>query len=74
MAGHPRFTGDIWNVHNLWLTYSLMVDVRNVHVSRLTYRAHQHCGRWSEHQNQQGTDKKLLSAIGINFPTPSSTT
>ena len=19
---HPRFTGDVWNIHNLWLTHS----------------------------------------------------
>ena len=45
-----------------------MVDIWNVHVSWLMYRACQHYGRWSEHQNQQSTDKTYLSAIGINFP------
>ena len=49
----------------------LMVDVQTVHVSQLTYRAHLHYGRWSEPQNQQSTDKNYLSAIGIDFPTPS---
>ena len=50
----------------------LTVDVRNVHVSRLT--RHQH-GRRSEHpKTDQIQTRHYLSAIGINFPTPSSTT
>ena len=48
-----------------------MVDVQNVHISLLMYRAGLHYRRQSEHQNQQSTDKNYLSAIGINFPTPS---
>ena len=51
-----------------------MVDVWNVHISWLMYRACLHYGRWSEHQNQQSTDNNYLSAIGINFPTPSPAT
>ena len=46
----------------------LLVDIQNVHVSQLTYRARQHYRRQSEHQNRQSTDKNYLSAIGINLP------
>ena len=53
----------------------LMVDVLNVHVSQLSYRTCQHYGRWSEHQVQnKAQTSNYLSAIGINYPTPSPTT
>ena len=68
--------GDVWNIHDLRLMYStyasngrhtehshFMVDVQDMPAPR-----------WSEHQNQQSTDNNYLSAIGINFPTPSPTT
>ena len=34
----------------------LTVDIWNIHISWLMYRAHLHYGRQSEHQNQQSTD------------------
>ena len=46
----------------------LMLDVHNIHVSQLTYRAHQHYRRWSEHQKPTNHKKNYLSAIGINLP------
>ena len=70
--------GDVWNIHNLWLTYG-------------TYAT---CGSHTEHprfmvdvqdtsalqkmvitpRTIQAQTRNYLSAIGINFPTPSPTT
>ena len=52
----------------------LMVDVWNIHVSQLMYRARLHTDDGQNTQNRQNTDNNYLSAIGINFPTPSPTT
>ena len=71
------FHGDAQNIHESWLTYGsyLTVDVQNIHVSQLTYRTCQHYGRQSEHlEPDQVQTRNYLSAIGINFPTPSPTT
>ena len=77
-TGHPRFTGDIWNIHDLWLTYGsyathgrhmerpcLTVDVQNMSSLRKMVRTP---------TTDQAQTKNYLSAIGINFPTPSPTT
>ena len=74
---HPCFMGDVWNVHNLQLTYGTYAsNGRCMEHSRFTVdvQGMPALGRWSEPQNQQSTDKNYISVIGINFPTPSPTT
>ena len=70
--------GDVWNIQDLWLTYGLYatngrctehpcftVDVQDTSTLQKTVRA----PRTNEAQT-----RNYLSAIGINFPTPSHTT
>ena len=69
--------GDVHNVHDLWLTYStymsdgrctecshFMVDKQGMPALQMMVRT----------PNQHSTDNNYLSAIGINFPSPSPTT
>ena len=55
-TGHPHFTGDVRNIHDLQLTYGLYATngrhTERPRFTRLTYRTRQHNGRWSEHQEQ----------------------
>ena len=74
---HPHFMGDVWNVHDLWLMYSTYVSNRS-HMEHSRFAAGvqgtpalQKMVRTSK---QQSTDNNYLSAIGLNFPTPSPTT
>ena len=77
-TGHPHSMGDIWNIHDLQLMYStyatngrhtecphFTVDVQNTSALWKTVRT----GRTDKAQT-----RNYLSAIGINFPTPSPTT
>ena len=70
--------GDIWNIHDLQLMYGLyatngrrtehsrfMVDVQDTSALQKMVRTP---------RTVQARTKKYLSAIGINFPTPSHTT
>ena len=57
---HPRFMGDVWNAHDLQLTYTMY----------MSNGRHTECS----HFMVDFTDKNYLSAIGIHFPTPSPTT
>ena len=77
-TGHPRFTGDIRNIHGLQLMYGsyvtngrctehphFMVDVQDTSALQKTVRTP---------RTDQAQTINYLSAIGINFPTPSPTT
>ena len=70
--------GDVWNIHDLWLMYGsyatngrrtehprFTVDIQDMSVLQKTVRAP---------RTDQTQTKNYLSAIGINFPTPSHTT
>ena len=70
--------GDVWNIQDLWLTYGLYatngrhterprftVDTQDTSALRKTVRTP---------RTNQAQTRNYLSAIGINFPTPSPTT
>ena len=70
--------GDIWNIHDLRLTYGtyvtngrhtehphFTVDVQDTSALQKTVRTP---------RTDQAQTRSYLSAIGINFPTPSHTT
>ena len=77
-TGHPRFTGDVQNIHDLQLTYGtyatngrctehpcFTVDVQDTSALQKMVRTP---------RTNQAQTRNYLSAIGINFPTPSPTT
>ena len=70
--------GDVWNIHDLWLMYRtyatngrymehprFTVDIQDTSALQKTVRTP---------RTDQAQTKNYLSAIGINFPTPSHTT
>ena len=67
--------GDVWNIHDLRLTYSMYVtngrhterphftvDIQDMSALRKTVRTP---------RTDQAQTRNYLSAIGVNFPTPS---
>ena len=75
---HPCFTGDIWIIHNLWLTYGTFTsNGRHTEHSHFTVDIQVTPSPWKmvrTPKNRQSTDNTYQSVIGINFPTPSPTT
>ena len=65
---HSCFTGNVWIIHNLWYTYRMFM-FHGLHTGP-TFPMEDS----QNTKNQQSTDNKCLSEIGINFPTPSPTT
>ena len=77
-TGHPRFMGDIQNIHDLQLTYGTYVtNGRHTEHPRFMVDVQNMSALWKMVRTPR-TDKaqtrNYLSAIGINFPTPSPTT
>ena len=77
-TGYPDFTGDVRNIHDLRLTYGMYtinsrrterphfaVDVQDTSALQKTVRTS---------RTDKAQTRNYLSAIGINFPTPSPTT
>ena len=75
---HPRFTGDVQNIHNLQLMYgTYMTNGRCTECPRFTVDAQDMSARPKmvrTPRTGQAQTRNYLSAIGINFPTPSPTT
>ena len=70
--------GDVRNIHDLWLTYgTYATNGRHMECSHFTVDV-QDTSALRKMARTPRTDKaqtrNYLSAIGINFPTPSSTT
>ena len=77
-TGHHHFMGDVWNIHDLKLTYGSYVSYgRHTECTRFMVDA-QDTSALRKMVKTPGTDqaqtRNYLSAIGINFPSPSSTT
>ena len=71
--------GDVRNIHDIRLMYGSYATngrcMERPGFKQLMYWTRQHYGRWSEHQEPtKHRPKNYLSAIGINFLTPSHTT
>ena len=70
--------GDIWNIHNLRLMYGLYTtNGRHTEHPRFTVDVQDAAALWKmvrTPRTDQAQTKNYLSAIGINFPTPSHTT
>ena len=70
--------GDVRNIHNLWMTYSLYAtNIRHMECPRFTVdvqdtSALQKIVRTP--RTKQAQTRNYLSVIGINFPIPSPTT
>ena len=77
-TGHPRFMGDVWNIHDLQLMYGMYAtNGRHMEHPHFTVDVQDTSALWKTVRTSR-TDKAQtrndLSAIGINFPTPSPTT
>ena len=77
-TGHPSFIGDVWNIHDLQLTYgTYATNGRCMERSRFMVDIQDMSALWKTVRTSR-TDKahtrNYLSAIGIKFPTPSPTT
>ena len=70
--------GDIWNIHDLQLMYgSYVTNGRRTECPRFTVDVQDMSALWKmvrTSRTDQAQTKNYLSAIGINFPTPSHTT
>ena len=69
--------GDVWNIHNLWSTYgSYATNGRRTERPRFMVDIQDTSALWKmvkTPRTNQAQTKNYLSAIGINFPTPSHT-
>ena len=77
-TGHPHFMGDVRNIHDLQLMYSMYVtNGRRMEHPHFTVDVQDMSALWKKvrtPRTDQALTRNYLSAIGINFPTPSPTT
>ena len=70
--------GDVWNIHHLWLTYSMYVThSKCTGCPRFMVDVQDMSALWKMVRTPriyQAQTKNYKSAIGIAFPTPSPTT
>ena len=77
-TAHPCFMGDVWNIHDLQLTYGwYMTNGRRTECPHFTVDVQDMSTLWKTvrtPRTDQAQTTNYLSAIEINFPTPSHTT
>ena len=70
---HPRFAGDAWNAHDLWLVYGTYTfNTRCMECSCFMVDVQDMSAPWMMVRTPK-TDNNCLSVIEINFPTTSPT-